>query len=137
MLRLPRLLLVFLAPGIPFCLPAAAAEKPAARLTVKPQLCVTDREATVCSMTFNIRWKSESAAEYCLNDSGKSAPLRCWETASAGTHSQKREVSEAFVYWLGAPGGAQRVAEVKIEVLRLDSADRRRERRTRHVWDVL
>jgi hypothetical protein len=123
--------------GFAFWLPATGAEKPAARLTVKPQLCVTDGEATVCSMTFNIKWKSETAAEYCLNDSGKSGPLRCWETASAGTHSEKREVSEAFVYWLGAPGGAQRVAEVKIEVLRLDSADRRRERRTRHVWDVL
>lgn len=135
--RLPRLLLAFLVPGLAAPLPAPAAEKPAARLTVKPQLCVTDKDATVCSMTFNIRWKSETTAEYCLNDSEKSVPLRCWETASAGTHSEKREVSEAFVYWLGAPGGAQRVAEVKIEVLRLDSADRRRERRTRHVWDVL
>ncbi len=131
---LPRLLVLS---GLAFWLPAAGAEKPAARLTVKPQLCVTDKDATVCSMTFNIRWKSDTAAEYCLNDSGKNAPLRCWETATAGTHSEKREVSEAFVYWLGAPGGAQRVAEVKIEVLRLDSADRRRERRTRHVWDVL
>jgi hypothetical protein len=131
---LPRLLAIT---GLAFWVPAAGAEKPATRLTVKPQLCVTDGEATVCSMTFNIRWKSETAAEYCLNDSAKTAPLRCWETASAGTHSEKREVSEAFVYWLGAPGGAQRVAEVKIEVLRLDSADRRRERRTRHVWDVL
>jgi hypothetical protein len=46
-------------------------------------------------------------------------------------------VSEAFIYWLGAPAGTQRAAEVKIDVLRLDSPDRRRERRSRHVWDVL
>ena len=51
----------------------------------------------------------------------RSAPLRCWTSALGGTHAQQREVNEAFVYWLGAPGGAQRVAEVKIEVLRLDS----------------
>jgi hypothetical protein len=118
-------------------LPVAAADLPIARLLVKPLLCVTDREDTVCSMTFNIRWKSSTEAEYCLNDSARETPVRCWESSAAGSHSERREVSEAFVYWLGAPGGKQRVAEVKIDVLRLDSADRRRERRTRHVWDVL
>lgn len=119
------------------CLPAVAADVPAARLIVKPLLCVTDRESSVCSMSFDIRWKSTIAAEYCLNDSAESAPLRCWSRALSGTHSHKREVKEAFVYWLAAPGSAQRAAEVKIEVLRLDSPDRRRDRRNRHVWDVL
>lgn len=119
------------------CNSANAADAAVARLFVKPLLCVTDRESTVCSMNFNIRWKSEVAADYCLNDSTSSTPLRCWTSAIGGTHEQKREVSEAFVYWLGAPGGAQRVAEVRIDVLRLDSTDRRRERRMRHVWDVL
>jgi len=118
-------------------LPAAAADVPAARLVVKPLLCVTDRDTPACSMTFEIRWTSEVAAEYCLNDSAQPAPLRCWPGATTGTHSQPREVNEAFYYWLGIPGGAQRAAEVKIDVLRLDSADRRRERRMRHVWDVL
>jgi len=132
--KLSRLLTVSCLLG---CLPAAGADVPAARLIVKPVLCVTDRDATVCTMKFDIRWKSATAAEYCLNDSVASAPLRCWALADSGMHSQQREVSEAFVYWLGAPGGAQRVAEVKIEVLRLDSDDRRRQRRTRHVWDVL
>jgi hypothetical protein len=118
-------------------LASAAEDLPAARLFVKPLLCVIDREAGQCSMTFRIRWKSEAAAEYCLNDSALSTPLRCWPSAVAGTHDQQREVSEAFIYWLGAPDGTQRAAEVKIDVLRLDSQDRRRERRARHVWDVL
>jgi hypothetical protein len=118
-------------------LPAAGADLPAARLIVKPLLCVIDREAGQCSMTFRIRWKSEAAAEYCLNDSALSTPVRCWPSLSSGSHDQKREVSEAFVYWLGAPGGTQRAAEGKIDVLRLDSTDRRRDRRARHVWDVL
>ncbi len=118
-------------------IPAAAADLPVARLIVKPLLCVLDGETTSCSMTFDIRWKSETAGEYCLNDSAQKAPLRCWSSVIAGTHTHKREVAEAFVYWLGSPDGAQRAAEVKIEVLRLDSADRRRDRRMRHVWDVL
>jgi hypothetical protein len=118
-------------------LTAAGADLPAARLIVKPLLCVIDKDAGQCSMTFRIRWKSEAAAEYCLNDSALSTPLRCWPSATSGAHDQQREVSEAFIYWLGAPDGTQRAAEVKIDVLRLDSPDRRRERRSRHVWDVL
>lgn len=116
---------------------SAGADIPAAHLVVKPLLCVIDREAGQCSLTFHIRWKSEAAAEYCLNDSALNTPLRCWPSAVTGTHDQQREVSEAFTYWLGAPNATQRAAEVKIDVLRLDSQDRRRERRARHVWDVL
>jgi hypothetical protein len=123
--------------GLLVNLTAAGADVPAARLIVKPLLCVIDSEAGKCSMTFRIRWKSEAAAEYCLNDSALNTPLRCWPSAVSGTHEQQREVNEAFTYWLGAPAGTQRAAEVKIDVLRLDSQDRRRERRARHVWDVL
>jgi len=104
---------------------------------VKPLLCVVDKGASSCMMSFDIRWKSVRAGEYCLNDSAKPEPVRCWTLALDGTVLQEREVSEEFVYWLGAPGGADHLAEVKVSVLRVDSADRRRERRTRHVWDVL
>ena len=134
MLRLTRCCALL---GLLAGVPALGADAAVARLFVKPLLCVTDRDSTVCSMNFDIRWKSEVAAEYCLNDSARNAPLRCWSSVTSGTHQEKREVNEAFVYWLGSPGSVQRVAEVKIDVLRLDSTDRRRERRMRHVWDVL
>ena len=49
----------------------------------------------------------------------------------------ERGFSEDFRFWLGSPAGGERISEVKIEVLRVGSEDRRRERRTRHVWDVL
>ncbi len=123
--------------GLAACLPATAADVPAARLIVKPLLCVTDHDVATCLMNFDVRWKSRTPAEYCLNDSALATPLRCWPKLDSGELVQKREVSEPFLYWLGTPDGTQRAAEVKIEVLRLDSADRRRERRTRHVWDVL
>ena len=128
---------LMIASGLAAGLPAAAADVPVARLIVKPLLCVTDYNVASCPMTFDIRWKSQAPAEYCLNDSALGTPLRCWPKADSGEHVQQRDVSEPFVYWLGSPGGTQRAAEVKIEVLRLDSPDRRRERRTRHVWDVL
>jgi len=88
-------------------------------------------------MTFDVRWKSLVAAEYCLNDGGQATPLRCWPSSRAGDLQQQRQVSEEFRYWLTPATGAERLAEVKISVLRVDSADRRRERRARHVWDVL
>ena len=117
--------------------PAAAADPAPVRLAIKPLLCVIDKGAQSCMMTFDIRWKSVLANEYCLNDSTQASPVFCWTSALTGAHILKREVSEEFVYWLGAPDGADHLSEVKITVLRVGSTDRRRERRTRHVWDVL
>ena len=123
------------------CLVAGAASSVAAepplKLAVKPVLCVLDKDATSCKMSFDIRWKSVLAGEYCLNDSFLTAPLRCWASARAGDTKVERVVSEDFRFWLGAPAGAEHLAEVKVSVLRVGSTDRRRERRTRHVWDVL
>ena len=121
---------------IVLALPARAADAPV-KLAVRPLLCVVDKGASSCLMSFDIRWKSVRAGEYCLNDSAKPEPVRCWATASDGALLQEREVSEEFVFWLGAPGGDDHLAEVKVSVLRVGSDDRRRERRTRHVWDVL
>jgi len=117
-------------------LPAFAADPPV-KLAVKPLLCVVDKGASSCLMSFDIRWKATQTGEYCLNDSAKPEPVRCWAPAINGAVLQEREVREEFIYWLGAPGGADHLSEVKVSVLRVDSADRRRERRTRHVWDVL
>lgn len=114
-----------------------AADPPPVKLSVKPLLCVVDKGSSGCMMTFDVRWKSQLAREYCLNDNQQLAPLRCWTSARAGDLKQQRLVSEAFIFWLGAPDGVEHIAEAKIEVLRIGSADRRRERRSRHVWDVL
>ena len=135
-----------LAAGLLLAAPGFAADAPAnapVKLVIKPLLCVIDKDATSCAVTFDIRWKSPQPAEYCLSDSVQATPLRCWPRALAGEMKQERVVSEEFRYWLsppvsGAPqAGGDRLSEVKIEVLRVGSNDRRRERRSRHVWDVL
>jgi hypothetical protein len=130
----PRIVYACLFAALPALAPAA---DPPVTLSVKPLLCVLDKGATSCMMTFDVRWKSLVTAEYCLNDGGQQTPLRCWPNARAGDLQQQRQVSEEFRYWLTPATGAERLAEVKISVLRVDSADRRRERRARHVWDVL
>jgi hypothetical protein len=118
-------------------LPAVGADPAPVRLNVKPLLCVLDKNAASCAVTFDIRWKSVLPAEYCLNDEAQPTPLRCWPKALAGEHRQERLVTQDFFFWLSPGAGNERVAEAKIEVLRVGSADRRRERRSRHVWDVL
>jgi len=116
---------------------AVAADPLPVKLVVKPLLCVIDKNETACTINFDVRWTSVLAAEYCLNDSARPTPLRCWPRADSGEHTQERVVSEEFVFWLSPATGTERVAEAKIEVLRVGSEDRRRERRARHVWDVL
>jgi hypothetical protein len=128
---------IFIAAFLGAALPAAAADPPPVRLTVKPLLCVIDKGISSCAVTFDVRWKSVNAAEYCLNATAQPAPLRCWPSALSGEHLQQKNVSEEFFFWLSPPAGTERVAEVKIEVLHVGSDDRRRERRARHVWDVL
>lgn len=117
--------------------PAMAQDPGPVKLIIKPLLCVLDKGAATCAVTFDIRWKSVQPGEYCLNDSVQVTPLRCWPSALAGEMKQQREFSEDFRYWLTPPAGGNRLSEVKIEVLRVGSEDRRRERRARHVWDVL
>jgi hypothetical protein len=152
-----RTLLAFAA-GLLLTPAAFCAEPEPVKLVIKPLLCVMDKDATTCAVTFDIRWKSVQPGEYCLNDSVQAAPLRCWPRALAGDMKQQRVFSEDFRYWLSvpaaaglslpaagstppagpaSPSGGDRLSEVKIEVLRVGSNDRRRERRTRHVWDVL
>ncbi|HTU64992.1 MAG TPA: DUF3019 domain-containing protein [Steroidobacteraceae bacterium] len=132
-----RKLLATFAAGAVFSLPAAAAGPAPVKLVVKPLLCVLDKAATSCMMSFDVRWKSAGSDEYCLNDSTQGDPLHCWASALSGAWLQEREVSEEFTYWLGRPGGTDHLAEVKVTVLKVGSDDRRRERRARHVWDVL
>src|SRR5690349_20690790 len=132
------ILLAGLAAGLLLTCRAFAAETPApVKLVIKPLLCVIDKEGASCAVTFDIRWKSPQPAEYCLSDSVQATPLRCWPRAAAGELKQERVFSEDFRYWMAPPAGGERLSEVKIEVLRLGSEDRRRERRARHVWDVL
>jgi hypothetical protein len=128
---------IFIAGSLGMAMTATAADPLPVRLIVKPLLCVIDKDEAACTINFDVRWKSVLPAEYCLNDSAKPTPLRCWPRVDSGQHTQERVVSEDFVFWLSPPAGTERVAEAKIEVLRVGSDDRRRERRTRHVWDVL
>ncbi len=105
-------------------------------LTVKPVLCITDARTPECDMSFLVYWQSGSKGYYCLFNDFDELPLRCWDDDDTGELSDERTVKEDFSYWMSGDEAGVRLAAVTVEVLRLQTDDRRRKRRTRHVWDI-
>ncbi len=131
MMRRLLIIALLLCPGL------ATAENDAdMRLSVKPVLCVTDDRTPSCDMSFLVVWQSGISGYYCLFSDFDDAPVRCWNEDRAGQLDDDRTVQSNFSYWMTGDDHGFRLAQVNIEVLRLDSDDRRRRRRTRHVWDI-
>ena len=112
----------------------AAAEEIA--LTVKPLLCIVDNRNPICEMSFLVVWQSGTTGYYCLFNDFADAAVRCWSEEREGELNDERSVQESFSYWMTGSDRETRLAQVEVEVLRMDSDDRRRKRRTRHVWDI-
>jgi hypothetical protein len=119
------------------CAPVEAANDAPVTLKVKPLLCIVDQFSPSCAMTFDLRWQSLRIGDYCLNNDLQPLPLSCWKSVLSGDLREQRTVTQGFTYWVSDASGPGRLAPVKVEVLRVGSDDRRRERRTRHIWDVL
>jgi hypothetical protein len=115
----------------------AQAQDPPVTLRVKPQLCITEKRNGDCETTFLVQWESNLVGHYCLNDDFSATPLRCWEQNSSGSLNEERVVIRSFSYLLTAPGREQPLAEAKVELMTIDSSDRRRNRRNRHAWSIL
>lgn len=105
-------------------------------LSVKPVLCITDKRTPTCEMSFLIVWQTGTSGYYCLFSDFDEAPVRCWNEEISGRHNDERIVETDFSYWMTGSSQELRLAQVDVEVLRMDSDDRRRRRRTRHVWDI-
>lgn len=131
---MPRLLLTLLLLVVSINAERAYAEE--VTLTVKPVLCIVDSRTPSCDMSFLVVWQSGSTGYYCLFNDFGDAPVRCWSEERAGEVTDARTVQESFSYWMTGTDGEARLAQVEVEVLRMDSDDRRRKRRTRHVWDI-
>ena len=131
MMRRLLILGLLLLPGI-----AAAESDSNMRLSVKPVLCITDSRTPSCDMSFLVVWQSGISGYYCLFSDFDDAPVRCWNEDRQGRLNDARNVESNFSYWMTGDDPGLRLAQVNVEVLRLDSDDRRRRRRTRHVWDI-
>lgn len=108
-----------------------------AEITVRPLLCIVDQRTPVCEMVFHVNWRSEERGYYCVLSNLEEAPLRCWSEQRTGQLRDQRSVAEDFSYMINEGDGEPPLDSVTVEVVRMDSDDRRRRRRTRHVWDLL
>ena len=129
-------LLVILALLLPALAVADESNSDDMQMTVKPLLCITDNRNPSCDMSFLIVWQSITTGYYCLFSDFTDAPMRCWNEERTGQLDDDRTVTQNFSYWMTGTNEGARLAEVTVEVLRLDSDDRRRRRRNRHVWDI-
>jgi hypothetical protein len=128
-------LVLVVASGIP---PLARAQSPPTlKLDVKPLLCITDRVTPACKMSFLLQWSSTSAGNYCAHNDFAPEALRCWNNTTAGEFTEQREVTRDFSYWMRDTGAPDRLAVARVQVLQLDGGERKRQRRSRHVWDIL
>ena len=109
----------------------------AATLTVKPLLCIVDARTPACDMQFMIAWESDDSGYYCVFSELEPDALRCWSEARSGETTDERTVAETFSYWLNQGEDEPVLARATVDVLQKSSSDRRRNRRTRHVWDIL
>jgi len=108
-----------------------------AELVVRPNLCIVDARQPVCAARFVVTWRSPESGYHCVLVDDDDRPLDCWPASRAGEVEDERELEEDIRYRLDRDGEAEAVAEASVEILRMDSDDRRRNRRSRHVWDVL
>jgi hypothetical protein len=106
------------------------------QLRIKPVLCITDSRNPSCDMAFLVVWESADSGYYCLFNDLQDSSLRCWQEVRVGELVDERTVDQSFSFWMTGEDLASRLAQVDVEVLRMDSDDRRRRRRTRHVWDI-
>lgn len=105
-------------------------------LRVKPELCITDKRRQACETSFLVEWESRRSDHYCLNDGFSTTPLRCWQQESSGDFAEKRTVTRSFSYLLTLLGQDQALAEARVELMTLDSSNRRKSRRNRHAWSI-
>jgi len=114
----------------------AAAQEPPVTLRVKPELCITSKRKQSCETSFLVEWESRQRDHYCLNDDFSTIPLRCWQQNFSGNFAQERTVIRSFSYLLTLPDHDQVLAEARVELMSIDSSDRRRSRRNRHAWSI-
>lgn len=107
------------------------------KLKVRPVLCIVDERTPNCQMSFLVIWQSEQTGYYCLYNDFEESALRCWTDKRTGEINDERTVETDFSYWMTGDDSESLLAVAAVEVLRMDSDDRRRKRRGRHVWDIL
>ncbi|MCG7534392.1 DUF3019 domain-containing protein [Pseudoalteromonas sp. OOF1S-7] len=54
-------------------------------LTLSPQQCVALHQGEYCHSELTLHWQADTQGHYCLTQSNREQPLKCWQKTTAGT----------------------------------------------------
>jgi DUF3019 family protein len=114
-----------------------ASEKTVApyRLQVRPSICVSYDSTQPCTMTMEVTWKGETAADVCLRGAMLTPMLRCWKNAREGNIALDYSNMSDRVYQLVEEATQGVLAQAQVKVINRDLRSSRKRRR--HVWSIL
>lgn len=119
---------------------APTVEPPKAELAVKPKLCVIRSGEEHCDVKIRVEWRADRPDLYCVFSKGNKEPLQCWDEAQFGDMLDELNASSNKEYrleWMDSESGKTAVlAAAGIKVVVIVPADRRKQRRRRHIWSV-
>lgn len=107
----------------------------ASELRIQPSVCLLQPGETICRTDVAIEWSSTVVLLACLSRLDIADPLRCWRDEQRGEFRETLTTERSTVYLLTSPDN-ETLAEAKLDVLAVQPADKRRSRRSRHVWDL-
>lgn len=114
---------------------ASEERAPGYKLSVRPSICVSYNSEEPCSMSMQVSWESEAAADVCLRDAMLTPMLQCWENSNRGTATIDYANTVDVRYQLVEETSLGVLAEADVKVINRDLRDSRKRRR--HVWSIL
>ncbi len=86
------------------------------QLSISPQQCVALHQGQVCYQSVQIQWQANQKQNYCLFDSTKQQPIRCWKSSIKGEHRFDFQSDKSVVYQLRIENQTQVIAESSMTV---------------------
>ncbi|TMP29414.1 hypothetical protein CWB99_09475 [Pseudoalteromonas rubra] len=94
-----KLMLLSTLTGATF-LPCHANVDVPATLTLNPKQCVALHQGEHCYSELTIHWQASTQGHYCLTQSDRKKPLKCWEKSLSGTLTLELQFNQNVVFAL-------------------------------------
>lgn len=85
-------------------------------LTSTPAKCVSLKQGRTCYQKIAFRWKTDTAANYCLYQQDKDEPIKCWSQKSQGYVDYHFAQKNSLNYFLRLNNHENSIASTTIEV---------------------
>jgi hypothetical protein len=114
---------------------ASEERAPGYKLLVRPSICVSYNSDEPCTMSMQVSWEGDAAADVCLRDAMLTPMLQCWQDSTRGSATIPYANTVDVRYQLVEESSLGVLAEADVKVINRDLRDSRKRRR--HVWSIL